>query len=268
MTNTVLPITPAVATACDRLEEFVGLFIAVCRDTLPPLGKYESEIEALSLFKLAARDIEGVVALARRDLVLLPPALAATRASLEAAVKGGWLVDADDPFDREARWLAHLASEERYLNRVADKLSNAGLDAVRWRNRAALIKDFHLGVSNKLPRRVSRLSGTPSFDTMLTGLGGEQIYPFYILLSQTTHGEHASTWLYRTEGLGTQKRVGEFIKPSDWWLPLRVCFLALKGPGHICLARLGGDPDRFLDENIMQRIEEQIEGILRGQSQR
>jgi hypothetical protein len=267
MTNTVLPITPAIATACDRLEEFVGLFIAVCRDTLPPLGKYEAEIEALNLFKLAVRNIEGVVALARCDLVLLPPALVAARASLEAAVKGGWLVDADDPFDREVRWLAHLASEERYLNRVADKLSNAGLDAARWRNRAAIIRDFHLNVSNKLPKGVSGLSGTPSFEAMLGGLGGEQIYPFYILLSQTTHGEHASTWLFRTEGIGTQKRVGEFVKPSDWWLPLRVCFLALTRPGHICLARLGGDPDRYLDENTVQHIEAQIEGILRGKSQ-
>lgn len=265
MTNIVLPITPVVATACDRLEEFIGLFITACRDTVPPLGKYEAEVEALNLFKLAVRNIEGVVALARCDLALVPPALVAARAALEAAVKGAWLVDADDPFDREARWLAYLASEERYLNRVAHKLSHAGLESTGWRNRAAIIRNFYIGVSNNLPPGVKKLSGTPSFEAMLGALEGEQIYPFYILLSQTTHGEHASTWLYRT-GLGTQQRLGEFIKPSDWWLPLRVCFLALKSPGHICLARLGGDPDRFLDDNV-QFTEAQIEGILRERSQ-
>jgi catechol 2,3-dioxygenase-like lactoylglutathione lyase family enzyme len=29
------------------------------------------------------------------------------------------------------------------------------------------------------------------------------------------------TWLYRTGGLGTKKRIGEFVSPSDWGGPLR-----------------------------------------------
>jgi hypothetical protein len=59
------------------------------------LGKYEAEIEAWALFNLAIRHIDGVIALARHDLILLPPALMAARAGFEAAIKAAWLVDAD-----------------------------------------------------------------------------------------------------------------------------------------------------------------------------
>ena len=117
---TILPITREVEVACEELDRAIGLFLEA-RKTLPPLGRYESEIEAVNLFALAIRDIEGVVALAREDLVLLPPAMAAARAAFEAAVKGAWIVDVDDPFEREVRWLAHLKAEERFYERVAKR---------------------------------------------------------------------------------------------------------------------------------------------------
>jgi hypothetical protein len=126
VTKTILPITEPLTKTCELLDDLAARFLATRRETLPPLGKYEAEVEAQNLFNLAIRDLEGVLALARADLVLLPPALAAARACFEAAVKAAWLIDADDPFDREARWLVHLASEERYYARIADKFAKLG----------------------------------------------------------------------------------------------------------------------------------------------
>jgi hypothetical protein len=103
----ILPTTPEVGLVCDDLEQGIGRFLN-SRSTLPPLGRYESQVEALNLFYLALRDIEGVVALAGTDLVLIPPALASARAGFETSVKSMWMVDADDPFECESRWLAHL----------------------------------------------------------------------------------------------------------------------------------------------------------------
>ena len=67
--NRIVPMTAAVQEACKELEAAVGLFLDA-RRTLPALGRYESEVEALNLFYLAIRNIEGVIALARADLVL------------------------------------------------------------------------------------------------------------------------------------------------------------------------------------------------------
>jgi hypothetical protein len=259
MTNTVLPITPIITRACDLLEDFVGKFIGVCRETLPP-RTYEAEVEALNLFKMAVRNVEGVIELARRDLALLPPAFAAARACFECAVRASWLVDADDPFEREARYLAHLASEENDLNRVAGRLRDPQI-VTRLREREKVIRDFRLAISNKLPPRIRKPAKVPKFDRMLASLGGENIYSLYILLSQSVHGGHAATWLYRKRGLGTERLIGEFIRPTEWQIPFRVTFFSLSRPGYIFLSRCGGDPDRLLDQETVRRLEGQIDEV-------
>jgi hypothetical protein len=96
---------------------------------------------------------------------------------------------------------------------------------------------------------------------MVGSLGGEALYSFYILLSQSSHAEHQATWLYREGGLGYGKRVGDFIKPTDWWLPLHVCFLSISRPGQVILSRLGGKPESFLNSEARQRVEESLEVI-------
>jgi hypothetical protein len=78
---------------------------------------------------------------------------------------------------------------------------------------------------------------------MLAELGGEALYFFYVSLSQTAHGEHAATWLYRADGLGTERRSGEFITPSNWSIPLRVGFLSFTRPAQIFLGRVTGSAE-------------------------
>src|SRR5690242_13760108 len=108
----LMPITPEIALAATGLEMTIGRFIAA-RPDLSKLGTYESLIEARNLFNLVVRHAEAVVVLAREDLVLLPPAMVTARSAFEIAVRAAWMVDVDDPFDGEVRWLAHLEEEER-----------------------------------------------------------------------------------------------------------------------------------------------------------
>jgi len=262
VTDPILPITPAIARACDSIDELVRRFISACRALPSALGKYESSVEAQNLFRLAIRNVEGVIQLAKSDLVLLPPAMAAARAAFEAAVKACWLVDPEDPYDREARYLVQLHSEERYLQRLAKRFDAAGISSSNLHVREGQIREFRLAVTAALPAGVRRLSGTPSFDEMLAAIGGGKIYAFYILLSQYGHGEHAATWLYRDGGLGTERKDGEFVKPEQWLIPLRTCLHTLGHPGRIFIARLGGDEDQFLDAADHQIIEDQLSRIV------
>jgi hypothetical protein len=199
----------------------------------------------------------------------------AARAGFEAAIKAAWLVDADDPFDREARWLAHLSSQERYLSRSANELSEAEQNATvspqvrevrlaraeQLRKWEASVRDFRLKIAEMLPPDVVRLKGIPTFKDMLASLGGQKLYSLYVYLSQTAHAEHNATWLYRTGGLGTKKRIGEFVSPSDWGGPLRTSFLNFAHPCRIFFARLGGNPDGFLDADTHRMVEDAIEAI-------
>lgn len=257
----VMPPTRPVLEASEMIDDLAGRFLAAASD-IPALGRFEAAAEAVNLFSLVVRHAEGVIALARTDLVLLPAALIVSRACLETAVKAAWLVDADDPYEREARWLAHLHGEERYLARVANRLGAGDVDAAAaMHRRAEQISDFRVAVTERLPAHISPLPGFPSFEQMLASIDGERIYSLYIHLSQIGHGEHAATWLYRGGGLGTEKTRGEFVTVNDWALPLRTCFRSLTRPGALVLARLNGDASRLASAGIEAMFEHRLASL-------
>lgn len=271
MTPTRITITPDIAKACHLLEDLAGRLVAFC--DVPPLGfgQYESTAEAFSLLRLSARNVQGVIALARTELVLLPSALVVARAAFEAAVKAAWMVSADDPFNREARYLAHLGSEEKYLQWKARRFAKVGIATEATTAREEKIKDFRLRVTAMLPNHI-KVSGLPNLDQMLTDIGGEKLYAYYNEMSQYTHGSHAATWLYRDGGLGTERKHGEFVGPAQWATPLRVCLLALGQPGRICIRRLGGDEYAYYSEmqeqttqDVLTRISGWSTGVPRTQ---
>jgi hypothetical protein len=256
----ILPTTPEVGLVCDELEKAIGSFLNA-RSTLPPLGRYESQVEALNLFYLALRDIEGVVTLARADLVSIPPAIASARAGFEASVKAIWMVDADDPYECEGRWLAHLKAEERFQNRIAARYDEIGKDAGSARKQAETIASFSQAVKKRLPPKITVLNGNPSVDKMLESTGVDHLYAAYIYLSQFAHAEHAATWLYRARGLGVEKLLGDFTKPADWHVPLGVAWFSLTHIGRLLLKRLGGNPDLFIHKEHEERVVQVIEHI-------
>ena len=114
MSGTVMQPTKPIIEAAEFLESAVGRFLQA-RTTFPKLGKYESDLEALNLFYLVVRHVEAICTLANRDLVLLPSALAIGRAAFESTSKILWMLHPEHAFERETRWLAHLADEEKYL---------------------------------------------------------------------------------------------------------------------------------------------------------
>jgi hypothetical protein len=164
------------------------------------------------------------------------------------------------------RGLVHLASEERYLNRIADRFHRLGQDVAGLRQNEKEIRDFRLAVEAKLPRYISRLERSPSFEAMLAELGGESLYLYYVRLSQTAHGEHAATWLYRADGLGTMNRSGEFITPRDWFLPLRVGFLSFTVPAQIFLGRVMGSAEKYLSDDLQREIEDKLDRIATSEA--
>src|SRR5437870_4587810 len=95
----LFPPTPHVLATARLLEEAVGRTLkGYSHSTLP--WTYEADFEARTLMWLIIRNSEGVYELAKKDLVLLPAALSASRSAFEIAVRALWLLDPKDPFDR------------------------------------------------------------------------------------------------------------------------------------------------------------------------
>jgi hypothetical protein len=257
MSNIVMPPTPVVLRITRLIEDGVGHFLEA-RDTIPALGRYESDDEAVLLFNLVLRDIEAIVTLARTDLVLLPAANVLARAVFEIALKAAWIVQPDDPFEREVRWLAHLAEEERLLKAVSDSATkNRGNPAI-FQEKEAQIRDFRTGVARALPAGYSQLHGNPSVEKMLQDFGHQRTYTQYRLLAQYVHGGHSATWLYR-RNLGNLKEPGEFISPSGWQAPFDMAWRILMVFGQSVLRSLKAKKPEFLTAREVRDFDHDLE---------
>lgn len=87
-----------------------------------PIGRLlkEAEIVALGLTRLATVHARGVIALGKASTWLLAPAWAAARAACDAGARAGWLMQPQDVFEREWRWLQMHAAEARFGEDVAE----------------------------------------------------------------------------------------------------------------------------------------------------
>lgn len=252
-TKTILPAPIEVLEACDEVDRVVAAFLK-SRRSLKGYGEFESSTEALLLFNLVVRQVEGVLSLARNDLVLLPAAMACARAAFETALKAAWMVNSNDPYLRETRWLAHLQEEERVYERAAKRWPG------KFAGQAAQLREFRQGVEAMLPPQAERLKHNPTVDQMFEAFDGKQLYPLYIYMSQFVHGGHLATSLYR-KGLGTMRQTGEYVSPSSWYLPIRMCWLALSELGSHMLWRIGSPRRNYITEAERRRIEGQLRKV-------
>ena len=67
-----------------------------------------------------------------------------------------------------------------------------------------------------------------------------------IYLSQFIHGGHLASGTYR-KNLGTEKIIGEFVTPANWYIAFRVCWLSLSQPGNIILSRVSNSGMQYLN---------------------
>ena len=239
--RTIVPITEEIAVKCDLLDEMIEAFIAVRENVDAAHGRYEAPKEALNLFNLTIRHIEGVVTLAREDLVLLPPALIAARAAMETSIRAAWMMSPADPFEREVRWVAHIRTEEEFLRRQFQG-SNSAYASSGTQEKYNSIRAFREAVTSLLEAKGYNCTlSVPNLRECLRSLGNERVYLIYPYLSQFAHGNHSSTWLYRSSGLGNAAEFGEYVGPDHWNVPLNVCLFVFDTPSVIVLRQLGTD---------------------------
>lgn len=246
-TNIILAPTPEIRAACDLMDDAIGRFLSARDRTLERYverNRYEADRAALPLFNVAIRSVEGVLALARTDLVLFPPAMMAARGAFETSLKAAWLVDCDAHFDRERRWLQLLETEERMEARVAGHLEKAGQGGAERLMRRDKLRAFRLEIERRFPEGFEALKGAPSVEQMMEALHEPQLYVAYIYLSQFLHGERAAASYYAP--VGEPRR--DAVKASDWAFPLKVVWLAFFRAARKLLVRFDGDPDAFMTE--------------------
>jgi hypothetical protein len=244
----------------DLLDEVVRAFLA---HRPPAPGRWEALDDARLLSNLAVRQIESVSELGRIDEVLLPGAWSCARSAFEIGMRFRWLLEPDDPFEREARWLSRIAEEERLNDQVADRVQVAGGDPSWFRDRAASIRDFREGVTAQLPPG-TKVPGIPSVEQMALASSNHGSYIRYKQGSQHVHGTHSATEIYR-RNLGTAKEFGERVTSAMWAAPMGLCWITLISAGTLLIDRLAGDVDAFLGLQLVRDTDDAL-AALRDES--
>lgn len=125
------------ARAADLLEAAVAAVSTAFASA--PTTAYEADVEANLIIHLTIRDAEGVALLAREGAFMYPAAMVLTRAAYEGALRVMWMLHPDDPFEREARYLAMLKETEELARVAAREFAEMSApmqpSRVTWRSR-------------------------------------------------------------------------------------------------------------------------------------
>ena len=257
-----IPITPKIQTIVDMMDAGIEQFRSSLT-TVPPLGRYEAPDECLMSIFLITRNIESVTTLARRNLALLPSAMVLGRTIFEQGIRVKWFLYPENPFEREARWLAALKKAIQHHRLVADQMEIAGADLARTssdaRATASQIERFADAVEGALPEGITPPK-IPSFETMAQSVGEVDKYWVYRYASQYVHGTAVATGIHR-RNLGASKEFGDYISPVGWTIPLLLSWYGFGVAGTSFLQATGGDVEVFLPGDFADVVVSKIRAL-------
>lgn len=256
------PPSSRLRRAAQLLDEGNSQLLAARSGLDQSLGQFESTHDGLNLLYLCIRHIDSVVVLATYDSVVWPAAITAARGAFECCVRSLWLVDADDPFEREGRWLGLLDSDVEARRRFARR---ADTDAVVSKSSAyQLTLATHFKKRHDDTRRLLAGKGrepvsVPKFDAMMKAARVRTSYAHYVHSSQYAHGTLWATWAFRGDDWASRSG-RESRDERDWAIALNLCGAALLDPAPRVLKRLGVST-RIFRKNYTAQLERAIAAV-------
>jgi hypothetical protein len=175
-----------------------------------------------------------------------------------------WLLQPENPLEREARWLAILKESEEHYGKIANGMETTNEDpeiVEGLRGTKEQIHEFRINVEAALPKDIKLIKKTPSLRSMAEATGEEHKYYVYAHASQYVHGTAGATEAYR-RNLGAYKQFGERISSSSWRIPLLLTWYGLGTAGVHFLHRVGGDVEVFLPGQAHEDLNQAV-GALR-----
>ncbi len=176
---------------------------------------------------LCIRYLESINELAKQDLVYLPSAMVLSRSVFESAINVLWLMQPNDLFECESRYLSRLRDYENWISGQIKYFNNLNWNTDKYEEEKKLIIEFRKDIEKLLEDKGYKTSNSKNLREILKSVHEERKYLYYKLLSGYTHGGYYSTNLYR-KNLGTCKILGEFISIDDWKLVYIVAWPAFE----------------------------------------
>lgn len=247
MSEPLRPPCRELLRVADVIDQMIGQYCSALR-RVGSIGRWEAPKEGLALGWLLIRNVEAVILMARSDEVLVTATWSNSRVAFELSARIIWMLQHDDRYEAECRWLAFLLEWENAERRLARDIPD---HADRHNRVAETIKGFREGVTKVLPSGY-RAATMPNFRDMLQALDSLEMYQFYREGSQYVHGNLYASRKY-SNNLGTERNLGDFTSTADWILPLKLCWLSTREATKFILVRLDVPDDAMPNWNEMNR---------------
>lgn len=250
--------SPDIQKIVELIQEIVNRF-RVSHSQLYRSEQLESDISIDNYLKLLIRHIEGILYFGSKDILLLPPALSLARTVIEICANTLWLLNPEDPWEREIRLIALLKAEIKGYKDYIKNLQDYNEDISISENDSMLIQEYIDNINGNIPPHYKEIE-CPNFRCLLSSIKLDKIYPTYRILSKFTHGTHSATWLYK-RALDEDTVFGERIEIKEWYTPLYICWYAINKAGCQFLKRFGGEIEYFLPDNLQNEIQQALDAI-------
>jgi hypothetical protein len=253
------PPPQQVLAACDQIDRIIEAYLeALSHADLS--RRFEAPMEVYSMLKVMLRFSESIISLARDDLVLLPAANVIARSLLEVGYRSMWLLQANDPFEREGRWLAYLRDGIKHYRALTKASSLSELQRQRFSQIADTHEKFANDMQVLLTAEGNKPPRFPSFREVASVTALPECYHLFVLLSAFTHSNVMSLQLYRRH-LGTAKEFGEFIGAADWALSLSVAGGVFYRVAKAFLENHDVDTDRKFPVSLLTDFGDRLEEV-------
>jgi Family of unknown function (DUF5677) len=232
MTDVVRPPCAELLRVVQAIDQMIAQYRVALR-SVAAVGEWEAPQEGFTMGWLLIRNVEAVILMARHDEILVTAAWSNARTAFEISARIIWMLQPDDRYEAECRWLALLDEWESIERKLVREVPER---AEFHTARAQAVRDFREGVIRALPSDY-RPPQMPNFRDILIALDNPQMYRFYREGSQYIHGSMYAGTSY-SKNLGTMRKLGDFTSTVDWVLPLRLCWLSLREATRFILQRL------------------------------
>jgi Family of unknown function (DUF5677) len=209
----------SILETCDAIDSAIEAMISACNDI--PHSEVYADQESLIRLNLVIKNIQAVLLIARNDLLLIVPALVVARAAYETAIRSVWMVNHEDPYEREIRLVCYINEEIKVQKKIADREPKLPADELRqlteqinklteYRNK--VVSKYS---SNNPQKTIDSDQGCPNFEAMCKGITNKDLYKNYIYLSQYAHGNRTAIESF-SRGFCENQKMGDYLEPRHW----------------------------------------------------
>lgn len=237
--STVLPPPTELLGLAEAIDDSLGVYLAA-RTNWSQSTEWEALRYAVTMSNHALRNAEATLVLARNDMTLLSSAWATARVATESTLKMLWLLEPDNVWERESRWVACMDEGARG---GAKGLLKSRPGGARWTEQLAR---FSTEIKQRLPKGTT-VPGKPGND-VLARQHGPELEVMYVEASQFIHATYYGMQQWQ-KNLGDAAVFEETVRPIDWLTPLVMSWLAFR-EGAVTLAevRWASTSDPFMEQ--------------------